>query len=67
MRPLTDARRGRCIKQERTDILVRHRVTMGNTGVTKICVVRRGALQRDEAREDQTASVRKLFKVKSVA
>jgi hypothetical protein len=42
-------------------------LTVGNTGVTKTCVVRRGALQRDEAREDQTARVRKLFKVKSVA
>jgi hypothetical protein len=38
-------------------------MTVGNTGVTKVGVVERGKLQRDEAREDRKVCRSKLFKV----
>ena len=38
---------------EQTEIFYGPPCTVGNTGVTKIDVVGRGALRRDEAREDQ--------------
>ena len=40
---------------------------MGNSGVTKVGVVERGTLQRDEAREDQTDNRGNLFKMQSEA
>ena len=36
---------------------------LGNSGVTKVGVVERGTLQRDEAREDQTDNRSNVFKV----
>ena len=44
-------RRYDALSREQTDILARHPVTVGNTGVTKRSVVERGALQRYEALE----------------
>ena len=42
-------------------------VTMGNSGVTKVGVVQRGTLQRDEVGEDQTDNRSNVFKVQSEA
>jgi hypothetical protein len=42
-------------------------LTVGNTGVTKVGVVERGKLQRDEAREDQKDCRNKLFSVQGGA
>jgi len=42
-------------------------LTVGNSGVTKVGVVERGALQRDEAREDRKDSRGNVLKVQSGA
>ena len=40
---------------------------MGNTGVTKVGVVERGALQRDDAREDRIDSRGKIIELQGEA
>jgi hypothetical protein len=42
-------------------------VSVGNTGVTKVAVVERGALRRDEARKDQKYHRGKFFEVQGGA